>query len=275
MVAIQPSDFCADELAILRKPSNRPPRSPFPALRAPKPTLWTRHNPNALNVKFGSLGQLSNLAELAQVETPMKSPKESTNMSIFNRKPADLATPIEPADPKPTLGELEAQVQAGLEHFATAGRALAAIRSRKLFKPHFATFEDYLQARWKMTSDYAMKLITAASVANELVNAGLPQPLRESHARELKKIPTEHRADAWQETIETAGGVDQITAEQVATIGAKHRKRKARRKAPKAIRLKGKNWTIVLSRKSTDLEPLAILEAAADQLRSQSKPKAA
>ena len=99
-------------------------------------------------------------------------------MSIFNRKPSDLAVSVEPTEIKPTLDELEAQVQSGLEHFATAGRALAAIRSRKLYKPHFATFEEYLLARWKMTVDYGMKLVTAAAVADELVKAGLPQPLR-------------------------------------------------------------------------------------------------
>jgi hypothetical protein len=196
-------------------------------------------------------------------------------MSIFNRKPSDLAVSVEPTETKPTLDELEAQVQSGLEHFATAGRALAAIRSRKLYKPHFATFEDYLLARWKMTVDYGMKLVTAAAVADELVKAGLPQPLRESHARVLKTVPSEHRAETWKESIEAAGGVDQVTAEQIATKATKHRKPKARHKKPKSISIRGKGWTIVLSRKTANLDPLAILEAAAEQLRAQAKAKAA
>ena len=197
-------------------------------------------------------------------------------MSIFNRKASDLAIPLENVtEPKPTLDELEAQVQTGLEHFATAGRALAAIKSRKLYRPAFPSWEDYLFERWHMTNDYATKLITAAAVANELIQAGLPQPLRESHARELKKIPAEHRAETWKESIEAAGGVDQITAEQIAKKGAKHRKPKARHRKPKAITVRGKGWTIVINRKTADLEPLAILEAAAEQLRAQAKPKAA
>jgi hypothetical protein len=196
-------------------------------------------------------------------------------MSIFNRRASDLAVPIEPTETKPTLDELEAQVQTGLEHFATAGRALAAIKSRKLYRPSFANWEDYLFERWHMTNDYATKLITAAAVADELVKAGLPQPLRESHARELKKIPAEHRAELWQESIEAAGGVDQVTAEQIATKATKHRKPKARHRKPKAISIRGKGWTIVLSRKTADLDPLAILEAAAEQLRAQARAKAA
>jgi hypothetical protein len=112
-------------------------------------------------------------------------------------------------------------------------------------------------------------------VADELVSAGLPQPLRESHARELKKIPTEHRGELWQSAIADAGGIDNVTAEQIASKGAKHRKPKARHKKPKAVTLRGKGWVIVVSRKTADLDILAILDEATDQLEAKAKPKAA
>lgn len=191
------------------------------------------------------------------------------------KRPSELAVSIDDTQTELTLDELEAQVRTGLESFATAGRALAAIKSRKLYRPEFANWEAYLLERWQMTADYATKLIDAAAVADELTRAGFPQPLRESHARELKKIPAEHRAELWQESIDAAGGVNRVTAEQIAAKGAKHRKPKARRKKPKAITLRGKGWTIVVSRKTADLDILAILDEATDQLEAQAKAKAA
>jgi len=133
------------------------------------------------------------------------------------KRPSDLAVSLDSTEETtaPTLDELEAQVQTGLESFATAGRALAAIKSRKLYRPGFTSWESYLVERWRFTGDYATKLITAAAVADELVSAGLPQPLRESHARELKKIPTEHRGELWQAAIADAGGIDNVTATSI------------------------------------------------------------
>jgi hypothetical protein len=216
---------------------------------------------------------LSNLAKLEEAKTPMESTRSTRIMGLIDKfkRPSDLAVSLDSTEETtaPTLDELEAQVQTGLESFATAGRALAAIKSRKLYRPGFTSWESYLVERWRFTGDYATKLITAAAVADELVSAGLPQPLRESHARELKKIPTEHRGELWQAAIADAGGIDNVTAEQIASKGAKHRKPKARHKKPKAVTLRGKGWVIVVSRKTADLDILAILDEATDQLEAK------
>ncbi len=198
-------------------------------------------------------------------------------------KPSDLATPIQLAEvtsteqtTEPTLEELEAVVATGLESFAAAGRALAEIKDRKLYRREVGTWSKYLETRWHLTPDYASKLITAAMIANELAEHGLPAPLRESHARELSRVPPEVQPEVWQESLAEVGNDPAaITAELIADTAAKHRKPKARRKAPKAIKLKGKGWSIVITRSTTDLDPLALLDLAAEQLRTKANNRAA
>jgi hypothetical protein len=126
-----------------------------------------------------------------------------------------------------------------------------------------------------MTMDYAHKLMVAGSIAIKLRAAGLPEPSAVSHARELAKVKPEAVTQVWTDTLAEVGTVDNVTAEAIAKHAGKHRKRKARRKAPAAIRLKGKSWTIVLSRKTADLDPLAILAEAAEQLAQRAAKKAA
>jgi len=198
-------------------------------------------------------------------------------------KPSDLATPIQLAEvtsteqtTEPTLEELEAVVATGLESFAAAGRALAEIKDRKLYRREVGTWSKYLETRWHLTPDYASKLITAAMIANELAANGLPAPLRESHARELSRVPTEHQPEVWQESLaEVNFDPAAVTAELIADKATKHRKPKARRKAPKAIKLKGKGWSIVLTRSTIDLDPLAVLDLAAEQIRTKANNRAA
>ena len=205
------------------------------------------------------------------------------SMGLFDArrttKPSDLATPIQLAEvtsTEPTLEELEAVVATGLESFAAAGRALAEIKDRKLYRRDAGTWSKYLETRWHLTPDYASKLITAAMIANELADRGLPVPLRESHARELSRVPPEVQPEVWQESLAEVGNDPAaITAELIADTAAKHRKPKARRKAPKAIKLKGKGWSIVITRSTTDLDPLALLDLAAEQLRAKATNRAA
>jgi|LakMenEpi03Aug12_release.lakeMendotaPanAssembly.Ray.scaffolds.fasta_scaffold230892_2 hypothetical protein len=204
-------------------------------------------------------------------------------MGIFDArkttKPSDLATPIqrtEATSTEPTLEELEAVVATGLESFAAAGRALAEIKDRKLYQENGGTWARYLETRWHLTPDYAAKLITAAVIAMELVEHGLPAPLRESHARELSRVPTAHQPEVWQESLaEVNNDPAAVTAELIADKATKHRKPKARRKAPKAIKLKGKGWSIVITRSTTDLDPLALLDLAAEQIRTKANNRAA
>jgi hypothetical protein len=199
-------------------------------------------------------------------------------MAMFSRNQPEPVTPrrrSEPEPTEPTLDELEAIVAANLDSIAQVGLALDAIKTRELYRPEFDTWISYLDQRWKMTMDYAHKLMVAGSIAIKLRAAGLPEPSAVSHARELAKVKPEAVTQVWTDTLAEVGTVDNVTAEAIAKHAGKHRKRKARRKAPAAIRLKGKSWTIVLSRKTADLDPLAILAEAAEQLAQRAAKKAA
>lgn len=197
---------------------------------------------------------------------------KDTTPATVRRRPEESAQQ-EPAPP--TLAELEAVVERGLLSCAEAGRALAQIKERKLYRPDFNAFSAYLEARWHLTKDYAEKLIAAAIVCGELEAQGLPAPTRESHARELVKVTEDKRGEVWQESLDAADGKPEaVTAELIATKAAKHRKRKARRKAPKAITLKGKGWKIVLTRSTIEIDPAAALAAALEQLQTRSSKAA-
>ena len=201
-------------------------------------------------------------------------------MAIFTRNQPEPVTPRrrpdpEPAANEPTLEQLEAIVSTGLNAVADVGLALTAIKDRELYRPQYDAWSSYLDHRWKLGLDYANKLIVAGAIVVKLRAAGLPEPVVVSHTRELAKVKPESVVDVWTEAIAEAGSVDNVTAQAIAEKAAKHRKRKARRKAPAAIKLKGKGWTIVLGRKSTDLDPLAILTEAAEQLAQRAAKKAA
>lgn len=197
-------------------------------------------------------------------------------------KPKPPETPrrrsVEPTNAvnEPTLPELESIVDAGLDSIGNVGQALFAIKDRELFKPQYATFGEYTEARWKMSGDYAERLIRAGVVVLKIKAAGLAEPTHTSHARALATVPDEAVTKVWQESLDAVGGnPEAITAEVVAGKAAKHRKRKARRKAPAAIRLKGKGWAIVIARKSIDLDPNKILAEAIEQLTQQAAKKVA
>lgn len=199
-------------------------------------------------------------------------------MAYFSRNQLEAVTPRRRSDPEPTeptLEQLESIVAANLDSIAQVGLALDAIKTRELYRPEFDNWVTYLDQRWQMTMDYAHKLIIAGAIVVKLRAAGLPEPVVVSHTRELAKVKPESVVDVWTEALADAGSVDNVTAQAIAEKAAKHRKRKARRKAPAAIKLKGKGWTIVLSRKTIDLDPLAILTEAAEQLAQRAVKKAA
>jgi|694.fasta_scaffold57123_2 hypothetical protein len=176
---------------------------------------------------------------------------------------------------EPTLDELEAIVSAGLNSVSKVGLALQAIKDRELYRPQFVGWISYLDERWRITTDYAQKLIAAGTIAKKILDAGLPEPTHTAHARALATVKPEAVTEVWKGVLAEVGTVDNVTAEAIEKHAAKHRKRKARRKAPAAIRLKGKGWCVVISRKSIDLDPMKILAEVTEQLTQRAAKKAA
>ena len=188
---------------------------------------------------------------------------------MFGKKPAEPVKPTRRQEPQITLAELEHVIAEGLKVTAATGRALALIRDRELYLEVSPSWESYLSARWNMTVDYGNKLIAAATICDELRAQGLAEPTREAHARELSKLKPEARSEVWAEALAEAGGPENVTAEQIAAKGSKHRKRKARRAKPKMFKARGKGWTLQLARSSVDVSIVDALKAALAQAEAQ------
>lgn len=165
------------------------------------------------------------------------------------------------------LTQLENVIATGLAHFHAAGRALKAIKERKLFAPKYGSFSEYANERWGLSLPHVTRLMEAADIVDQLQAAGATKlPAIESHARVLARIEPEQRPAIWNEALEKVG--DNPTAEQLdkAVEHLVPRKPKRGRKVPKAIKLKGKGWTLVLTRKSHDVDAVAVLNDCINQL---------
>ena len=185
------------------------------------------------------------------------------------KKPAEPVKPTRRQEPQITLAELESVIAEGLKVTAATGRALALIRDRELYLEVSGDWESYLSIRWNMTVDYGNKLIAAATICDELRAQGLAEPTREAHARELSKLKPEARSEVWTAALAEAGGPENVTAEQIAAKGARHRKKKPRRVKPKMFKAKGKGWTLQLERSSVDVSIVDALRAALAQAEAQ------
>lgn len=124
------------------------------------------------------------------------------------------------------LFEHEKVIEQGLAGFVEVGLALLAIRDGKKYRhAGYATFEDYCQRRWGMTSERGRQLMSAADIAQHLdtpTNVGVAQPTREAQVRPLRGVDPAERADVWAEAVESAGG-GQPTARQVEQVVASRR----------------------------------------------------
>lgn len=122
------------------------------------------------------------------------------------------------------LTSYEAVIQQGLESFVEVGNALAAIRDRKLYRPH-QTFDEYCEQRWSLKRSHVYRLIDAAEIVCDVSPIG-DIPKTESQARPLAQIKDrEQRAEVWQTVVESApkdeDGEPKITAKHVEQVVAK------------------------------------------------------
>jgi hypothetical protein len=181
------------------------------------------------------------------------------------------------ADSQPDeLAQLEAVIDVGLAHFHAVGRAMKAIKERRLYAPKYASFGEYTTARWGLSLPHVTRLIEASDIVDQLVAAGsMRLPKIESHARVLSRITPEKRPEVWNAAIDAVG--DTTTAEELDAVVSKlvPRTPKRGRKVPKAIRKKGKGGSLVLERKSHDVDAVAVLETVLSELRSNATSKVA
>lgn len=92
----------------------------------------------------------------------------------------------------------EATIAKGKQTFVEVGMALCQIRDDRLYRVEFGSFNEYCEARWGWSDNYARRLISAAEVV-KTVPIGTVST--ESQARELAKVPADKRA----KVLEKAG----------------------------------------------------------------------
>lgn len=140
----------------------------------------------------------------------------ATNESTMTLEPVDTAGPIVSDEyAVMTLPQLERVIERGIGAFVDVGRALVAIRDRKLYKEAgFATFADYCRETYQVSRPYAYHLMAASAIVREMsaiadidgFDTSLPLPTTESVARPLVGLVSpEARAAAWQEVVALHG----------------------------------------------------------------------
>jgi hypothetical protein len=130
------------------------------------------------------------------------------------------------------LARCEEIIKECLDTFMDVGNALLIIRDQRLYRTEFASFDDYLRTRWKISRSRGYQLIESARIAGDLREplgktgqAGENgqemstvediTPERESQVRPLAGIGTrEERQMVWKAAVAGAGG-GQPTAAQV------------------------------------------------------------
>lgn len=122
------------------------------------------------------------------------------------------------------LSANEAGIGRVLESFWQLGLYLSSIRDRRLYRQHYATFEDYCEQRWELSGRYARRVCAAAQVTQLLsVNADLAKlansvlPASESQARPLTALPPHQVIEVWSEVTATAPG-GKVTARFVRDV---------------------------------------------------------
>jgi hypothetical protein len=162
---------------------------------------------------------LAAVSELPQEPAPAPEPEQAPAPLPVLSAAAVPEPPRSPAGHGPlTPGELDhlAVCEAALDNlrtaFVAAGKALQVVRDGRLYRDGYATFEDYVAARWDLSRAQAYRLIDAWPLGVRLSPMG--DKLNERQVRELLPLYATHGEDAAAvvyETVSEADGV-QVTA---------------------------------------------------------------
>lgn len=164
-----------------------------------------------------------------------------------------------------------------------AGKALAEIRDRQLFRQLADTWEEYLEIH-NLTRRRADQMVQAAQVLGgieatfeengTMVPTGF-ETITERTAREFAGLGAEDAAEA---VIEAAASPEGITRKTIRQATAKRKSKKNGTMVPKARRLRvpGAVVTVEFNRKgkATGFDVMAALEAAVEKLRADQQQPA-
>ena len=94
----------------------------------------------------------------------------------------------------------ERTMQKGFRTFMQVGTALAEIRTKKLYRQNYSSFENYCRDKWKIVASRARQLIAAAKVVQNLENQSVTTvtlPGSERLVRPLVHLTPEQQREAW------------------------------------------------------------------------------
>ena len=132
----------------------------------------------------------------------------------LNHTPVEVVEQLSPEEEEDRQ-RLELKVERGIEQveqtFYQMGKALAALRSRRLYRSTHKNFSNYCQERFHpMTRRKAEYLIVASAVIDELKSANncshFPLPTAESQIRCLSSLQPEQWQEVWQTGVTESGG---------------------------------------------------------------------
>ncbi|WP_193199936.1 hypothetical protein [Nostoc sp. MG11] len=152
-------------------------------------------------------------------------PSASSAEDIFDQENPATATISVTAVEVPELTEDEQRDRLHLERrveraFFEAGKALAELRDRRLYRSSHRTFEDYCRDRFGHSRQKSNYLIAAADVYENLTTIccqNLPPedlttnrlqilPTSEGQVRPITKLEPQEQWEVWQTAVELAGG---------------------------------------------------------------------
>ena len=174
------------------------------------------------------------------------------------------------ADERIALGRLEQAVEAGVQatlQMIEAGKALAEIRDRQLFRDSAKSWETYVTSRFRMTKRRADQVIAFAGIDAVVREMGTAVPeISERAARPLVGLS----ADTIREVVtEAAATPEGVTPATIKAAAGKRKKSQAPRIAkPRRFKVAGAIVTVAFNRKGNgsaiDALTAALRQAEAD-----------
>ncbi len=192
-----------------------------------------------------------------------------TNDTAEDREMPDRLTDADRA----TLARLERQVEAGISYVKAmidAGKALAMIRDRQLFRETADSWERYVEDRFRMTKRRADQMIAFAGVSETLSELGTAVPtLSERAVRPLVGLDQ----DELKAVVAEAAEDGEITPASIRKAAGRRKGKAKATKAPRPRRFKvpGATVQITFNRKSSG-SSVEALEAAIAKARAELEP---
>jgi len=127
----------------------------------------------------------------------------SDKTDALNHTPVEVVEELSPEE-ESDRQRLELKVE---RSFYEAGKSLAELRDKRLYRDRHKTFEEYCKDRFGYKRAYCYQLIEAAGVFENLsANCRQNLPTKEGQVRPLTALQPNEQTKVWQEAVEQAGG---------------------------------------------------------------------